>query len=146
STGLGPEELLGGYFLTPQTNPPTPWPAEKFAELFTKEVTEGMVIPRVEQRGAAGLIATRTTRAGTTATDESLLRGAARAALASGVPLSIRDGSDAIHDLEIALDENLSADRIVIGGLDRQDAIASAAHLAVLDRGGYIAIDSVGNN
>lgn len=25
STGQGPEELLGGYFLTPQTNPPTPW-------------------------------------------------------------------------------------------------------------------------
>ena len=25
--------------LTPQTNPPTPWPAEKFAELFTKEIT-----------------------------------------------------------------------------------------------------------
>ena len=31
STGMGPEEMLGGYFLTPQTNPPTPWPAEKFA-------------------------------------------------------------------------------------------------------------------
>lgn len=25
STGQGPEELLGGYFLTPQTNPPAPW-------------------------------------------------------------------------------------------------------------------------
>ena len=34
STGMGPEENLGGYFLTPQTNPPTPWPAEKFADLF----------------------------------------------------------------------------------------------------------------
>ncbi|MGJ3558379.1 hypothetical protein ACR6C2_03040 [Streptomyces sp. INA 01156] len=45
STGQGPEELLGGYFLTPQTNPPTPWPAEKFADLFAKEVTEGMVVP-----------------------------------------------------------------------------------------------------
>ena len=28
STGLGPEDTLGGYFLTPQTNPPTPWSAE----------------------------------------------------------------------------------------------------------------------
>ena len=54
STGMGPEEMLGGYFLTPQTNPPTPWPAEKFADLFAKEVTEGMVVPRVERRGAAG--------------------------------------------------------------------------------------------
>ena len=46
--------MLGGYFLTPQTNPPTPWPAEKFADLFAREVTEGMVVPRVERRGAAG--------------------------------------------------------------------------------------------
>ena len=58
STGMGPEEMLGGYFLTPQTNPPTPWPAEKFADLFTREVTEGMVVPRVERRGAAGLVVT----------------------------------------------------------------------------------------
>ena len=36
STGMGPEEMLGGYFLTPQTNPPTPWPAEKFADLFAR--------------------------------------------------------------------------------------------------------------
>ena len=51
STGMGPEELLGGYFLTPQTNPPTPWPAEKFADLFAREVSDGMVVPRVERRG-----------------------------------------------------------------------------------------------
>ena len=80
STGQGPEGLLGGYFLTPQTNPPTPWPAEKFADLFTREVTEGMVIPRVERRGSAGLVVTAATATGMTATDESLLRGARRAA------------------------------------------------------------------
>src|SRR3954470_20231377 len=57
STGLGPEEALGGYFLTPQTNPPTPWSADQFGDLFAKEITEGMVVPRVERRGAAGLIA-----------------------------------------------------------------------------------------
>src|SRR5689334_1053085 len=98
STGLGPEETLGGYFLTPQTNPPTPWPAEKFADLFTKEVTEGMVVPRVERRGAAGLVATAATLTGMTATDESLFRGAARAALTTGVPVSLRHGDDAVRD------------------------------------------------
>jgi phosphotriesterase-related protein len=66
STGLGPEEELGGYFLTPQTNPPTPWPAEKFGDLFGKEVTEGMVVPRVERRAAAGIVATIADRAGMT--------------------------------------------------------------------------------
>src|SRR6476620_7124841 len=92
ATGMGPEENLGGYFLTPQTDPPTPWPAEKFADLFAREVTEGMVVPRVERRGPAGCVATAATRGGMTPTDESLFRGAARAALANGVPVSIRSG------------------------------------------------------
>ena len=56
------------------------------------------------------------TRAGMTPTDESLFRGAARAALATGVPVSIRYGADAVADLEIVLDEGLPADRVVVGG------------------------------
>ncbi|MFB7574559.1 phosphotriesterase [Streptomyces sp. NPDC056165] len=144
STGQGPEELLGGYFLTPQTNPPTPWPAEKFADLFTKEVTEGMVVPRVERRGAAGLVATTATREGMTATDESLFRGAARTALSTGVAVSIRYGSDALHDLDVVLDEKLAADRVVVGGLDRKDVVAAGAPLEVARRGAYVALDHVG--
>ncbi|SET11011.1 phosphotriesterase family protein [Nonomuraea wenchangensis] len=146
STGMGPEKLLGGYFLTPQTNPPTPWPAEKFARLFTQEVTEGMVVPRVERRAAAGLVATAATREGMTATDESLLRGAARTALATGVPLSVRHGADAVHDLEIVLDEKLPADRVVVGGLDREDALAAGAPLEIARRGAYVALDHVGSD
>src|SRR3954454_15801426 len=114
STGMGPEENLGGYFLTPQTNPPTPWPAERFADLFGREVTEGMVVPRVERRGAAGLVATTATRAGRTPTDESLLRGSARAAKNTGVPVSIRFGADAVAELQLVLDEGLPADRVVV--------------------------------
>src|SRR4051812_35669543 len=105
STGMGPEEMLGGYFLTPQTDPPTPWPAEKFADLFTREATEGMVVPRVERRGAAGLVATTVTRAGMTPTDESLARGAARTAMVTGVPVSLRPGAHAPADLQVLLDE-----------------------------------------
>ncbi|MGW3763766.1 phosphotriesterase family protein [Streptomyces sp. NPDC005131] len=144
STGQGPEELLGGYFLTPQTNPPTPWPAEKFADLFTKEVAEGMVIPRVERRGSAGLVATTATLEGMTATDESLFRGAARTALSTGVAVSIRYGSDAVHELDVVLDEKLPADRVVIGGLDRKDAVATGAPLGIARRGAYVALDHVG--
>lgn len=144
STGQGPEELLGGYFLTPQTNPPTPWPAEKFADLFAEEVTEGMVVPRVERRGAAGLVATAATRTGMTATDESLLRGAARAAAATGVPVSVRYGSDAVQELQVVLDEGLPADRVVVGGLDRRDAVAAGAPLAVAALGAYAALDHAG--
>ncbi|MBD9731222.1 phosphotriesterase [Streptomyces sp. H28] len=144
STGQGPEELLGGYFLTPQTNPPTPWPAEKFADLFAREVTEGMVVPRVERRGAAGLVATAATREGMTATDESLFRGAARAGLATGVAVSLRPGADALHDLDVVLDEKLPADRVVVGGLDRRDLAAAGAPLEIARRGARVALDRVG--
>jgi phosphotriesterase-related protein len=145
STGMGPEEMLGGYFLTPQTNPPTPWPAEKFADLFTKEITEGMVVPRVERTGPAGIITTAASTAGMTATDESLFRGAARAALATGVPLSIRFGADPVHDLEVLLAAELPAGRVAVGGLDRKDAVAAGAALEVARRGAYVAIDHIGS-
>lgn len=146
STGMGPEEMLGGYFLTPQTNPPTPWPAEKFAGLFSREVTEGMVVPRLERRGAAGMVTTAATAGGMTATDESLFRGAARTALATGVPVSIRYGTDALGDLGVVLEEQLPAGRIVVGGLDRRDAVAAGVPLEVARRGAFVALDHVGLN
>lgn len=144
STGMGPEELLGGYFLTPQTNPPTPWPAERFADLFAKEATDGMVVPRVERRAAAGLITTTATRDGMTATDESLFRGAARAARSTGVPVSIRFGADALRELDIVLAEGVRADRVLVGGLDRKDAVAAGVALEVARRGACVGIDGVG--
>lgn len=144
TTGMGPEEMLGGYFLTPQTNPPTPWPAERFADLFTQEVTEGMVVPRVERRAAAGLVVTAAGLGGMTATDESLFRGAARTALRTGVAVSVRYGADAVGDLGIVLDEGLPAHRVVVGGLDRKDAVADDAPLQIARRGAYVAIDHVG--
>ncbi|WP_234544214.1 phosphotriesterase [Streptomyces shenzhenensis] len=146
STGQGPEELLGGYFLTPQTNPPTPWPAEKFAGLFTKEITEGMVVPRVERRGPAGLVTAAVSRAGMTATDESLLRGAARTALATGTAVSFRFGADAVRELDVVLDENLPADRVAVGGLDRKDAVAAGAPERIAARGAYAVLDHVGTD
>ena len=144
STGMGPEEMLGGYFLTPQTNPPTPWPAGKFADLFSKEVTEGMVVPRVERRGAAGLVTTTADRNGMTPTEESLFRGAARTALNTGIPVSIRFGADALHDLDIVLDEGLPADRVLVGGLDRKDAAGAALEAA--GRGAFVGLDHTGLN
>lgn len=144
STGQGPEDLLGGYFLTPQTNPPTPWPAEKWSELFGNEVTDGMVVPRVERRGPAGMIATTATRAGMTATDASLFAGAARAAVATGVPVSIRFGADVIADLDVVLAEGLDASRVAVASIDRGDAITSAKDIA--ERGAYVVLDHVGND
>lgn len=152
STGMGPEEKLGGYFLTPQTNPPTPWPAEKFEELFAKEVTEGMVVPRIERRAAAGLVTTVADRAGMTPTEESLFRGSARAAKNTGVAVSIRYGADALHDLDVVLDEQVPADRVLVGDLDRRAAADGSAAdpaevaSAVAAQGAFVGIDHVGLN
>jgi len=148
TTGMGPEEKLGGYFLTPQTNPPTPWPAEKFEALFAQEVTEGMVVPRIERRAAAGMVTTVADRAGTTPTEESLLRGSARAAKNTGVAVSIRYGADALQDLEIVLDEQVPADRVLVGDLDRKDAAGNPAEVAaaVAAQGAFVGIDHVGLN
>jgi hypothetical protein len=60
------------------------------------------------------------------------------------VPLSSRFGADAAHDLDIVLDEGLPADRVVVGGLDRRDAVAAGMPHAVAARGAYLAIDHVG--
>ncbi|WP_242497795.1 phosphotriesterase [Microbacterium protaetiae] len=145
STGLGPEENLGGYFLTPQTNPPTPWPADRFAELFAAEVTEGMVVPRVQRRAAAGLIVTALSATGMTPTDESLIRGAARAAVQTGAALSFRAPADPRAALEIALEEQLEAGRIVVAGVDAAAAAAAGTARALAERGAYVAIDHVGS-
>jgi phosphotriesterase-related protein len=145
STGQGPEAMLGGYFLTPQTNPPTPWPADRFADMFSQEVTEGMVVPRFERRAAAGLVATAVTVEGMTPTDESLVRGAARTGLATGVAVVIRCGSDALASLEVARSEGIPADRLILADLDRNDAIAAGWPAQVARRGAWVAIDHAGS-
>lgn len=138
STGMGPEAKLGGYFLTPQTNPPTPWPAEKFADLFGKELTDGVVVPRVERRAPAGLVTTTVTATGATPTDESLLRGAARAAQATGTGLSFRAGANPVDELKIVLSEGIDPARVLVGGITTSDLIA------ITEAGAFVAVDTVG--
>lgn len=145
TTGQGPEAMLGGYFLTPQTNPPTPWPAQKFAEMFGREVNEGMVVPRLERRAPAGMICTAVSRSGMTPTDGSLVRGAARAGATYGVPVYIRCGADAIAELDLAIEESIKPERIVMGDMDRRDALANDWPMAVVRKGAFVGIDHVGS-
>lgn len=145
STGQGPEAMLGGYFLTPQTNPPTPWPAQKFAELFGREVNEGMVVPRFERRAPAGMIATAVTASGMTPTDGSLVRGAARAGASYGVPVMIRCGANAPAELQLAIDETLRPERIVMTDMDRRDAHARDWAMAVAAAGARVGISRCGS-
>lgn len=144
STGLGPEKMLGGYFTTPQTNPPTPWPAAKFSSLFIKEVTEGIVVPRVERSGLAGIVTSIASTDGITEIEENLFRGCALTASATGVPVSVQYGAEAVHDLELVLGEGIAPQRVIIGGLDRLDAVRKEEASAVAARGAYVAFDHVG--
>ncbi len=144
STGLGPEPMLSGYFTTPQKNPPTPWSAEQFSGLFTKEVIEGIVIPRVERSSSAGLVTSIATRSGITKVETDLFRGSAQTALATGIPVSVQYGADAPSDLEILLGEGVAENRIIIGGLDRIEAVQCNEAFEVAKRGAYVAMDHVG--
>jgi phosphotriesterase-related protein len=144
STGLGPEPMLSGYFVTPQKNPPTPWSAEQFADLFAKEVTEGIVVPRIERSGLAGLVTSIASQSGITEKETNLFRGSALAAKRTGVPVSVQYGEDAINDLDILLGEGIEANRVIIGGLDRLDAVRRGEAFAVARRGSYVSFDHVG--
>ena len=144
STGLGPEKMLSGYFTTPQKNPPTPWSAEQFAGLFIKEVTEGIVVPRIERSGLAGLVTSIASQSGIKEIEEQLFRGSAQTALATGVPVSIQYGSNAVNDLEVILNDGLKANRVIIGNLDSLDAVERREAFAIAERGAYVALDHVG--
>jgi phosphotriesterase-related protein len=144
STGLGPEPMLSGYFVTPQKNPPTPWSAEQFADLFAKEVTEGIVVPRIERSGLAGLVTSIASQSGITEKEINLFRGSAQAAKRTGVPVSVQYGEDAVNNLEILLGEGIEANRVIIGGIDRLDAVEHGEAFAVARRGAYVSLDHVG--
>ncbi|MFS0780162.1 phosphotriesterase [Bacillus sp. 1P06AnD] len=144
STGLGPEKMLSGYFTTPQKNPPKPWSSEQFAGLFIKEVTEGIVVPRIERSGLAGIVTSIATPSGMSKIEGHLFKGCAQTALATGVPVSIQHGADAVSDLEVILSEGVQANRIIIGGLDRLEAVKRKEAFAIAGRGAYVALDHVG--
>ena len=144
STGLGPEKLLSGYFTTPQTNPPTPWPGAKFAGLFTKEIQEGIPVPRVERSGPAGLITSVATREGITEIEENLFHGCGITVRETGVAVSVQYGANGVNDLNIILDTGILADRVIIGSVDRLDAVKNNEAESIVQLGAYVAINHVG--
>lgn len=142
TTGLGPERLLGGYFLTPQTNPPTPWPAEKFADLFSKELTDGMVAPRIERRQPAGACAVTGSTERLTATDEALIKGGAIAAHQADTALVLNYGADAAADMALATEQGIDVSRVLIGHADRRGTDVSA----ITGYGAFVGLNNVGVN
>ena len=71
-------------------------------------MTEGIVVPRVERSSSAGLVTSIASQSGITEKEMSLFRGSAQTALATGVPVSVQYGADAVNDLEILLGEGIA--------------------------------------
>lgn len=144
STGLGPEKMLSGYFTTPQTHPPTPWPAHQFARLFIQEAVEGIAVPRIERSGLAGMVTSIATRSGIAEIEKNLFQACAITALETGIPMSVQYGADAVQDLDIILEKGIDPSRIIIGSLDRIEAVERKEAFAIAERGSYVALDHVG--
>jgi phosphotriesterase-related protein len=80
-----------------------------------------------------------------TPTDGSLGRGAARAGATYGVPVFIRCGGDALEEMQLAIDEVLGPERLVMAGMDRLDAVAKGWPMAVARAGARVGIDHIGS-
>lgn len=147
STGLGTEPTTGAYFTTPPTmmlNPPRPLPIEYLADLFAREVTEGIAVPKRERSGPAGVICIAASQGGLTLFEKQVYRAAARAALLTGVAVSIQVGDDALHELDILESEGLAPGRVIVGGLDRLDTDGHNEIVSVARRGAMVALDHAG--
>lgn len=104
-----------------------------------------MVVPRPERRARARMICPAVSVGGMTPTDGSLVRGAARAGATYGVPVYIRAGSEAVAEMQLATEQATRPERIVMGGMDRRDAVAKGWPMAVAKAGARVGIDHVGS-
>jgi predicted metal-dependent phosphotriesterase family hydrolase len=115
-------------------------PVEYFTDFFIKEITVG-----IDDTGAkAGVIKVGVSVGGLTELDEKLYRAAARAAVATGVPILTHLSTSADRQLDLVEGEGLSPDRIVIGHADAGVDVDFERDLRVARRGAYVGLDNIG--
>ena len=112
----------------------------EMADLFVRELAEGIGETGVR----AGIIKVATGKDRITSYEEVVLRAAARAHKATGVPITTHteDGTMGLEQLAILTGEGVPASAIVVGhscGSSNLDY-----HLAMLDRGAYLGFDRFG--
>lgn len=114
---------------------------EALAERFAAEVEEGIEDSGV-RAGVIGEIGT--SEEWITPDEEKVLRAAARAALATGAPLSTHTsfGRLALEQLDIIAEEGLPAHRVSVGHLDLVPD--PDYHTAVAERGAFVEYDTFG--
>jgi phosphotriesterase-related protein len=138
ATGFYKEDLGGSYFrfrasfdtdITPEV-----------AELYQKEIEQGIGSTGIRP----GVIKCATGEGSIKPYEESLLRAAARAQKATGVPILTHTDHSSLGDqqLEIFLAEGVRPDRVAIGhSNDRADL---AYHAGILDKGAFLSFDRFG--
>jgi len=158
SSGFGSQDTIPGHYLMPLTEKimrdkaqedveHKMWvpDADFFANMFYKELTEGMALPGMMRSGAtAGILMAAGSWDEITEIEGFSLRGAAGAAKRAGVALMIGGINQARRQLEIVLEEGLQPDRIVIGECDDGRAIDLERDKEIAGKGAYVSYDHIG--
>jgi phosphotriesterase-related protein len=119
--------------------------AERLANLFYYELTQGMVISGMMRTDIrAGIVKAASRWNHITAAEEVSIRGAAMAANEAGVPVYITGITQTWDQLEIMLKEGLGPDRIVFGHRDDGRSIDLEQDRKLASKGAYVAYDHIG--
>jgi phosphotriesterase-related protein len=141
STGLGPLWTVGSHFTNNVST--LGMTVERIADIFIGELEEGLLVPpRTRAAARAGVVSA--TAAGGGEFESRILRASVRAAIASGAPLFLRVADDPLGSLAIVEAEGLAPERVLVGGLDRVDHVATGLPATLAARGYAVALDHVG--
>jgi phosphotriesterase-related protein len=141
STGLGPLWTVGSHFTNNVST--LGMTAERMADIFTGELTEGLLVPpRTRTDARAGVVSATTGGGGEF--ESRVLRASSQAALATGAPLFLRVGDDPFGSLAQVESEGLPPKRVLVGGLDRADHLEAGLAATLAERGYSVALDHVG--
>lgn len=113
---------------------------EYLDEFFQREILEG--IDGTDAK--AGFIKVGVTLGGLTELDERIYRAAARAAVATGVPVATHLSLQADRQMDLFESEGLSLDRVVIGHADSGVTVDHERDIRVAKRGAYVGMDMIG--
>jgi len=114
--------------------------------LFYNELVRGMIAPgMIRTRLRAGMVKTASSWNEVTPVEELSIRGAAMAARRTGVVLYIAGSiNQASRIMQIATEEGLGPDRMIIGNCDDGRKIDLARDIEFARKGAYVAYDHVG--
>ncbi|MGP6170008.1 phosphotriesterase [Microbacterium sp. A204] len=152
STGFGPAWTIGSHF----TNNVSPqgMTADRIADIFRRELEEGLLVPTRERlTSTAGIVSITQTASddpalprtrGKDVIEADTARASARAALAAGASVAVRVADAPREVLALLAEEGVPAGRTIVLGLDRADHADAGLPLALAAEGYVVGLDHVG--